>query len=86
MVEYTIEKAALQVNSVNNVSRAYVKFVFKRRIEYHITNTITQTFILVIVGYLSLIFDVKNFTDRTMVVLTTMLVIATISSSIQQVL
>ena len=85
MVEYTIEKVALQINSVNNVSRANVKFVFQRKIEYHITNTISQTFILVIVGYLSLFFDIKNFTDRTMVVLTTMLVIATILSSIQQV-
>ena len=85
MVEYTIEKVALQINSVNNVSRANVKFVFQRKIEYHITNTISQTFILVVVGYLSLFFDIENFTDRTMVVLTTMLVIATILSSIQQV-
>ena len=85
MVEYVVEKAALQIKSVNNISRANVKIVFQRRIWYHITGTITQTFILLIVGYLSLFFDVENFTDRIMVVLTTMLVIATISSSIQQV-
>ena len=84
-MEYVVKKAALQIKSVNNISQAHVKFVFQRRIEYHITGTITQTFILVIVGYLSLFFDVENFTDRIMVVLTTMLVIATISSSIQQV-
>ena len=85
MVEYIVKKVELQTKSVNNVSQATVKFVFQRRIEYHITGTITQTFILLIVGYLSLFFDVENFTDRIMVVLTTMLVIATISSSIQQV-
>ena len=37
------------------------------------------------VGYLSFFFDLENFTDRAMIVLTTMLVIATITSTIQQV-
>ena len=41
--------------------------------------------ILVLIGYLSFYFDLENFTDRAMVVLTTMLVIATITSSIQAV-
>ena len=85
LLEYTIEKEVLYTLSHKNISRAIVKFVFQRRIEYHIANTISQTFILLIVGYLSFFFDVENFTDRIMVVLTTMLVIATISSSIQQV-
>ena len=39
----------------------------------------------VLIGYLSFYFDLENFTDRAMVVLTTMLVIATITSSIQAV-
>ena len=38
------------------------------------------------VGYLSFYFDIDNFTDRAMVVLTTMLVIATIISSIESVI
>ena len=38
------------------------------------------------IGYLSLYYDINNFTDRTMVVLTTMLVIATITSSIESVM
>ena len=75
LVEYEIQKEVLKISSVGNISRAYMKFVFRRRIEYHITNTVMQTFILVIVGYLSLFFDVENFTDRIMVVLTTMYVI-----------
>ena len=41
---------------------------------------------LVLVGYLTFYFDIENFTDRIMVVLTTMLVVATITSSIQQVI
>ena len=36
-------------------------------------------------GFLSFFFDLENFTDRIMVVLTTLLVIATITATIQQV-
>ena len=46
---------------------------------------IFQTAMLVFVGYLTLFFDIEDFTDRIMVTLTTMLVVATITSSIQQV-
>ena len=106
--EYEIQMEALQIKSFNNISQAIVKFVFRRRIEYHVTKTFLQvnilvlimiltcldemiyyflqTFILVFIGYLSFYFDVENFTDRAMVVLTTMLVIATITSSIEAVL
>ena len=42
--------------------------------------------ILVLIGYLSFYFDLENFTDRAMIVLTTMLVIATITASIQAVI
>ena len=42
--------------------------------------------VLVLIGYLSFYFDLEYFTDRAMVVLTTMLVIATITSSIQAVI
>ena len=45
-----------------------------------------QTMVLVLIGYLSFYFDLEYFTDRAMVVLTTMLVIATITSSIQAVI
>ena len=41
--------------------------------------------VLVLIGYLSFYFDIENFTDRAVVILTTMLVIATITSSIQAV-
>ena len=41
--------------------------------------------ILAMVGYLTFYFDIENFTDRVMVVLTTLLVIATITQTINQV-
>lgn len=83
LVEYEIQLEDLQFASVQNISRAIVKFVFRRRMEFHVTNTFLQTFILVCVGYFSYYFDLDNFTDRIMVVLTTMLVVATITSAIQ---
>ncbi len=82
---YIFHSQALQFKSVNNISRAVVKFVFRRNMEFHVTNTFLQTFILVCVGYFSYYFDVDNFTDRIMVVLTTMLVVATVTTAIQSV-
>ena len=53
--------------------------------EFHVTNTFLQTLLLVVVGYMSFFFDIDNFTDRIMVSLTTMLVIATIVTANQAV-
>ena len=44
LVEYEIQKEILQVGSKNNISRAHLKFVFRRRMEYHVTNTFLQVF------------------------------------------
>ena len=60
-----------------------LQIVFRRRMEFHVTNTFLQTFLLISVGYLSFFFEITNFTDRIMVALTTMLVIATISTASQ---
>ena len=46
MVEYAMEKEVMHITSVNNISRAYVKFVFSRRMEYHVTNTFLQVCII----------------------------------------
>ena len=40
--EYEIQMEDLQIKSVNNISQAIVKFVFRRRIEYHVTKTFLQ--------------------------------------------
>ena len=85
LVEYEIQMETLEITSKNNISQAIVKIVFRRKMEFHVTNTFLQTFILICIGYMSFYFDVDNFTDRIMVTLTTMLVIATITASIQEV-
>ena len=59
--------------------------MFRRRSEYHISTTLSQTFVLAIMGYLSFFFAVDNFTDRIMVTLTTTLVVATVMSSVSEV-
>ena len=40
--EYEILKEVLYIDTIENKSCAHVKFAFRRRIEYHITNTFTQ--------------------------------------------
>ncbi len=85
LVEYEIQKEVLEVKTRHHVSMAEIKIVFRRRVEYHLYNTIAQTLILVFVGYMSYYFDLDDFTDRIMVALTTMLVIATATSSIEEV-
>ena len=42
LVEYEIQEEVMQVYSVNNVSRAVLKFVFRRRMEYHVASTFLQ--------------------------------------------
>ena len=84
-MEYEIQMEALEMISVNNISRAEVKIVFRRRMEFHVTNTFLQTLILILVGYMSYYFDEDDFTNRVMVTLTTMLVIVVITSAIQEV-
>ena len=44
-----------------------------------------QTILLVVCGWISFYFDIDDFTNRVMVVLTAMLVVATIVSTVQAV-
>ena len=50
--EYEIQMEDLQIKSVNNISQAIVKFVFRRRIEYHVTKTFLQVNILMLIIYM----------------------------------
>ena len=43
--EYIILKEIIQISSIGNMSHASVKFVFRRRIEYHVTKTFLQVFV-----------------------------------------
>ncbi|XP_059081415.1 uncharacterized protein LOC131879190 [Tigriopus californicus] len=84
LVEYDIQMEDIELKTIENKSAVAVRVIFRRRMEFHVTNTFLQTFILIGIGYMSLHFDVDNFSDRIMVTLTTMLVIATITASIQE--
>ena len=42
LVEYEIQMEDLQISSKNNISLAELKFVFRRRIEFHVANTFLQ--------------------------------------------
>ena len=85
LVEYEFQKEIIVIESENDVSVAVLKIVFRRRVEYHLTNTFLQTFILTMVGFMSFFFNLEDFTDRMMVSLTTLLVLATFLTSIQSV-
>ena len=40
--QYIIMAEVIHTNSIRNISYGQVKIVFKRRIEYHLTNTFSQ--------------------------------------------
>ncbi len=86
LLEYEILDEMLTINNsyVNGDRLATVKVIFRRRMEYHLTSTFLQTLVLIGVGYMSLYFRPDNFTDRVMVSVTNMVVVATITSSVQQ--
>ena len=75
--------ATVKTKSSSRHSAGKVLIIVQRQIEYHISNVILQTFLLQNIGFLTMFFSVENFTDRIMVTLTTMLVIATITTSVQ---
>ena len=55
--EYEIVKEVLEITSSRNKSRASVKIVFRRRVEYHITKTYLQVFITVITLNIYILFN-----------------------------
>ncbi|TRY67873.1 hypothetical protein TCAL_08026 [Tigriopus californicus] len=79
IIRYNIEESV----SSTNFSRAIASVTIRRKMAYHVFNTFFQTLLLILVGYLSFFFKVNNFSDRIMVTLTTMLVVATIMVAIQ---
>ena len=86
LVEYDIQLQRFVTQTRNNVSEAIVKIVFRRRMEYHVFSTFIQTGILIVTGYITFYFDIDDFGNRIMVNLTATLVIATIVSSIREVI
>lgn len=88
LIEYQVVKEKMIVCTIKggNMSYAQVDIMFKRKFEYHISNTFLSTLLLLIISFMTFYFEVDNFTDKIMVVLTTMLVIATLQSTTQQVI
>ncbi|XP_059081195.1 uncharacterized protein LOC131879020 [Tigriopus californicus] len=84
LTEYDIIRYNIEESISNaNFSRAIANVTLRRKMAYHVFNTFFQTLLLIFVGYLSFFFKVDNFSDRIMVTLTTMLVVATIMVAIQ---
>ena len=85
--EYEVVKEEMIICTIQgvNISYAQIDIMFKRKFEYHISNTFLSTMLLIIISFMTFFFEVDNFTDKIMVVLTTMLVIATLQSTTQQV-
>ena len=87
LIEYEVVKEEMVICTIEgvNISYAQIDIMFKRKFEYHISNTFLSTMLLIIISFMTFFFEVDNFTDKIMVVLTTMLVIATLQSTTQQV-
>ncbi len=85
LVEYKIvgQNLIVPVVTTNDFATATVELIFQRRVVYHLLNIFLQSFFLVLTGYMSLFFSVSNFSDRVMVALTVMLVMASLQSSVQ---
>ena len=87
LIEYEVVKEEMIFCTIDglNISYGQIDIMFKRKFEYHISNTFLSTMLLIIISFMTFFFEVDNFTDKIMVVLTTMLVIATLQSTTQQV-
>ena len=87
LIDYEVVKEEMVICTIDgvNISYAQIDIMFKRKFEYHISNTFLSTMLLIIISFMTFFFEVDNFTDKIMVVLTTMLVIATLQSTTQQV-
>ena len=87
LIEYNVVKEEMFICTISNlnVSYAQIDVMFERKFEYHLSNTFLQTLLLLVISFMTFFFEVDNFTDKIMVVLTTMLVIATLQSSTQEV-
>jgi uncharacterized membrane protein YhhN len=66
--------------------QAYVRVVLRHRMESHVVNSFVQTLIVLVVALVTFFFDLDDFSDRIMVNAVLLLAMATITSSIQEVI
>lgn len=60
-----------------------IKIQFDSLSSFYITNTYIPTFIMLVIGYLPLFFDIQDFNDRITVSVTSLLVEATFLSQVR---
>ena len=86
LAEYNIVVEELNITtSEDDHSLALVKVVFRRQGGFHVVTTFVQTMVIILVAFVTFFFHVRNFTDRIMVNLVLLLVLATINSTVQNV-
>jgi len=86
LVEYLVGQTVMEdlYNHSEIFGRARVKILFKRRWVYHLITVFFQSVLLLGVAYMTFYFKMSNFQDRVMIAITTMMVVATIQSSINK--
>lgn len=86
LVEYIVGDSGMEqiTNSTSKLGKAVVKTIFKRRFIYHLVTVFIQSVNLILVAYLTFYFKLSNFQDRVMIAITTMMVVATMQSSINK--
>lgn len=84
LVEYVIGDSLMDemLNDTDDTGKVRVMTVFKRKWTYHFWTVFFQSIVLLIVAYMTFYFKMSNFQDRIMIAITTMMVVATIQSSV----
>jgi len=86
LVEYIIGDSMMDAmdNDTDKTGKVRVMTVFKRKWTYHFWTIFLQSVLLISVAYMTFYFKISNFQDRIMIAITTMMVVATIQSSINK--
>merc|ERR1719464_1704356 len=71
-------------NDTDKTGKVRVMTLFKRKWTYHFWTIFVQSIMLLGVAYMTFYFKISNFQDRIMIAITTMMVVATIQSSINK--
>ncbi|XP_023337222.1 uncharacterized protein LOC111708162 isoform X2 [Eurytemora carolleeae] len=86
MVEYVVGDTIMdpKTNQTDKFGKVEVNIVFKRRWIYHLITVFLQSILLIGIAFLTFFFKISNFQDRMMISITTMMIVATIQSSIDK--
>ena len=83
MSQYDIETESLDIGpNGRNFSTASVTVVLRHRNEFHLAHSFVQTLIVLLAALATFFFDLEDFSDRVMCNAVLLLVMATISSSV----